>query len=144
MSSFITNDQKNSSTCVGANFRTVKDHQKKTEIISDQKSALVINVYMERKSRFLRAKSALVECLLYLQICNLIHSTATVKATYIKLTFAKTILSSLFPPPVYFSYVLITFLSRMSQRLCFRLMHHTIFSSRAMAQRVIYLSGHPL
>ena len=83
MSSFITNDQKNSSTCVGANFRTVKDHQNKTEIISDQKSALVINVYMERKSRFLRAKSALVECLLYLQICNLIHSTATVKATYL-------------------------------------------------------------
>ena len=40
--------------------------KKKTEIISDQKSALVINVYMERKSRFLRAKSALVECLLYL------------------------------------------------------------------------------
>ena len=47
-------------------FRTVKDHQKKTGIISDQKSALVINVYMERKSRFLRAKSALVECFLYL------------------------------------------------------------------------------
>ena len=40
--------------------------KKKTEIISDQKSALVINVYMERKSRFLRAKSALVECFLYL------------------------------------------------------------------------------
>ena len=39
---------------------------KKTEIISDQKSALVINVYIERKSRSLRAKSALVECLLYL------------------------------------------------------------------------------
>ena len=102
MSSFITNDQKNSSTCVGANFRTVKDHQKKTEIISDQKSALVINVYMERKSRFLRAKSALVECFLYLQICNLIHSTATVKATYIGLTITKTILSSLFPPPFFF------------------------------------------
>ena len=51
--------------------------KKKTEIISDQKSTLadhqqfrflfvVINVYMERKSRFLRAKSALVECFLYL------------------------------------------------------------------------------
>ena len=77
MSSFITIDKKNSSTCVGANFRTVKDHEKKTEIISDQKSALagrsrfrflfvVVDVYMERKSRFLRAKSALVECFLYL------------------------------------------------------------------------------
>ena len=40
--------------------------KKKKKIISDQKSALVINVYMERKSRFLRAKSALVECFLYL------------------------------------------------------------------------------
>ena len=69
--------QENSSTCVGANFRTVKDHEKKTEIISDQKSALagrsrfrflfvVVDVYMERKSRFLRAKNALVECFLYL------------------------------------------------------------------------------
>ena len=69
--------QENSSTCVGANFRTVKDHEKKTEIISDQKSTLpgrsrfrflfvVVDVYMERKSRFLRAKNALVECFLYL------------------------------------------------------------------------------
>ena len=51
--------------------------KKKNEIISDQKSALagrsrfrflfvVVDVYMERKSRFLRAKSALVECFLYL------------------------------------------------------------------------------
>ena len=56
----------------------MKDHEKKTEIISDQKSALagrsrfrflfvVVDVYMERKSRFfLRAKNALVECFLYL------------------------------------------------------------------------------
>ena len=70
--------QENSSTCVGANFRTVKDYEKKkTEIISDQKSTLagrsrfrflfvVVDVYMERKSRFLRSKSALVECFLYL------------------------------------------------------------------------------
>ena len=51
--------------------------RKQTEIISDQKSTLagrsrlcflfvVVDVYMERKSRFLRAKSALVECFLYL------------------------------------------------------------------------------
>ena len=51
--------------------------KKKTEIISDQKSALAgrsrfrflfvaVDVYMERKSRFLRAKNALVECFLYL------------------------------------------------------------------------------
>ena len=51
--------------------------KKKNEIISDQKSTLagrsrfrflfvVVDVYMERKSRFLRAKSALVECFLYL------------------------------------------------------------------------------
>ena len=51
--------------------------KKKNEIISDQKSALAgrsrfrflfvaVDVYMERKSRFLRAKNALVECFLYL------------------------------------------------------------------------------
>ena len=56
----------------------MKDYEKKkTEIISDQKSTLagrsrfrflfvVVDVYMERKSRFLRAKNALVECFLYL------------------------------------------------------------------------------
>ena len=55
----------------------MKDHEKKTEIISDQKSALpgrsrfrflfvVVDVYMERKSHFLHAKNALVECFLYL------------------------------------------------------------------------------
>ena len=56
----------------------MKDHEKKkTEIISDQKSTLagrsrfrflfvVVDVYMERKLRFLRAKNALVECFLYL------------------------------------------------------------------------------
>ena len=69
--------QETSSTCVGANFRTMKDHEKKTEIITDQKPVLagrsrfrflfvVVDVYMERKSRFLRAKNALVECFLYL------------------------------------------------------------------------------
>ena len=51
--------------------------KKKNEIISDQKSALAgrsrfrflfvaVDVYMERKSLFLRAKNALVECFLYL------------------------------------------------------------------------------
>ena len=51
--------------------------KKKNEIISDQKSALAgrsrfrflfvaVDVYMERKSCFLRAKNALVECFLYL------------------------------------------------------------------------------
>ena len=51
--------------------------KKKNEFISDQKSALAgrsrfrflfvaVDVYMERKSRFLRAKNALVECFLYL------------------------------------------------------------------------------
>ena len=56
----------------------MKDHEKKkNEIISDQKSALAgrsrfrflfvaVDVYMERKSCFLRAKNALVECFLYL------------------------------------------------------------------------------
>ena len=55
----------------------MEDHEKKTEIITDQKSVLagrsrfrflfvVVDVYMERKSRFLRAKNALVECFLYL------------------------------------------------------------------------------
>ena len=58
-------------------FSYSKGSRKKTEIISDQKSALpgrsrfcflfvVVDVYMERKSRFLRAKNALVECFLYL------------------------------------------------------------------------------
>ena len=51
--------------------------KKKNEIISDQKSALAgrsrfrflfvaVDVYMERKSCFLRAKNALVECFFYL------------------------------------------------------------------------------
>ena len=51
--------------------------KKKNEIISDQKSALAgrsrfrflfvaVDVYMEQKSRFLRAKNALVECFFYL------------------------------------------------------------------------------
>ena len=51
--------------------------KKKTEIISDQKSTLadrsrfrflfvVVDVCMERKSRFLSAKNALIECFLYL------------------------------------------------------------------------------
>ena len=51
--------------------------KKKNEIISDQKSALAgrsrfrflfvaADVYMERKSCFLRAKNALVECFFYL------------------------------------------------------------------------------
>ena len=51
--------------------------KKKNEIISDQKSTLAgrsrfrflfvaVDVYMERKSCFLRAKNALVECFLYL------------------------------------------------------------------------------
>ena len=55
----------------------MEDHEKKTEIITDQKSVLagrsrfrflfvVVDVYMERKSCFLRAKNALVECFLYL------------------------------------------------------------------------------
>ena len=55
----------------------MKDHEKKNEIISDQKSALAgrsrfrflfvaVDVYMERKSCFLRAKNALVECFFYL------------------------------------------------------------------------------
>ena len=58
-------------------FSYSEGSRKKTEIISDQKSTLVgrsrfcflfvvVDVYMERKSRFLRAKSALVECFLYL------------------------------------------------------------------------------
>ena len=58
-------------------FSYSKGSRKKTEIISDQKSTLagrsrfrflfvVVDVYMERKSRFLRAKNALVECFLYL------------------------------------------------------------------------------
>ena len=51
--------------------------KKKNEIISDQKSALAgrsrfrflfvaVDVYMGRKSCFLRAKNALVECFFYL------------------------------------------------------------------------------
>ena len=55
----------------------MKDHEKKNEIISDQKSALAgrsrfrflfvaVDVYMGRKSCFLRAKNALVECFFYL------------------------------------------------------------------------------
>ena len=58
-------------------FSYSEDHEKKTEIITDQKPVLagrsrfrflfvVVDVYMERKSRFLRAKNALVECFLYL------------------------------------------------------------------------------
>ena len=77
MSSFITIDKKilqHASEPIFVQWRITK---KKTEIISDQKSALAgrsrfrflfvaVDVYMERKSRFLRAKNALVECFLYL------------------------------------------------------------------------------
>ena len=77
MSSFITNDKKllqRASEPIFVQWRITK---KKNEIISDQKSALAgrsrfrflfvaVDVYMERKSRFLRAKNALVECFLYL------------------------------------------------------------------------------
>ena len=55
----------------------MKDHEKKTAIVTDQKPVLAgssrfrflfvaVDVYMERKSCFLRAKNALVECFLYL------------------------------------------------------------------------------
>ena len=78
MSSFITNDKKllqRASEPIFVQWRITK--KKKNEIISDQKSALAgrsrfrflfvaVDVYMERKSRFLRAKNALVECFLYL------------------------------------------------------------------------------
>ena len=77
MSSFITNDKKLLQHALEPIFVQWRITKKKTEIISDQKSALagrsrfrflfvVVDVYMERKSRFLRAKSALVECFLYL------------------------------------------------------------------------------
>ena len=77
MSSFITNDKKILQHALEPIFVQWRITKKKTEIISDQKSALagrsrfrflfvVVDVYMERKSRFLRAKNALVECFLYL------------------------------------------------------------------------------
>ena len=77
MSSFITIDKKILQHALEPIFVQWRITKKKTEIISDQKSALagrsrfrflfvVVDVYMERKSRFLRAKSALVECFLYL------------------------------------------------------------------------------
>ena len=77
MSSFITNDKKLLQHALEPIFVQWRITKKKTEIISDQKSALagrsrfrflfvVVDVYMERKSRFLRAKNALVECFLYL------------------------------------------------------------------------------
>ena len=77
MSSFITNDKKLLQHALEPIFVQWRITKKKTEIISDQKSTLagrsrfrflfvVVDVYMERKSRFLRAKSALVECFLYL------------------------------------------------------------------------------
>ena len=77
MSSFITNDKKLLQHALEPIFVQWRITKKKTEIISDQKSTLagrsrfrflfvVVDVYMERKSRFLRAKNALVECFLYL------------------------------------------------------------------------------
>ena len=77
MSSFIIDDKKILQHALEPIFVQWRITKKKTEIISDQKSALagrsrfrflfvVVDVYMERKSRFLRAKSALVECFLYL------------------------------------------------------------------------------
>ena len=78
MSSFITNDKKLLQHALEPIFVQWRiTNKKKTEIISDQKSTLadrsrfrflfvVVDVYMERKSRFLRAKNALVECFLYL------------------------------------------------------------------------------
>ena len=77
MSSFITNDKKILQHALEPIFVQWRITKKKTEIISDQKSALAgrsrfrflfvaVDVYMERKSRFLRAKNALVECFLYL------------------------------------------------------------------------------
>ena len=77
MSSFITNDKKLLQHALEPIFVQWRITKKKTEIISDQKSALAgrsrfrflfvaVDVYMERKSRFLRAKNALVECFLYL------------------------------------------------------------------------------
>ena len=58
-------------------FSYIEGSRKKTEIITDQKPVLagrsrfrflfvVVDVYMERKSCFLRAKNALVECFFYL------------------------------------------------------------------------------
>ena len=77
MTSFITIDKKLLQHALEPIFVQWRITKKKTEIISDQKSALagrsrfrflfvVVDVYMERKSRFLRAKNALVECFLYL------------------------------------------------------------------------------
>ena len=77
MSSFITNEKKLLQHALEPIFVQWRITKKKTEIISDQKSTLagrsrfrflfvVVDVYMERKSRFLRAKNALVECFLYL------------------------------------------------------------------------------
>ena len=77
MSSFITIDKKLLQHALEPIFVQWRITKKKTEIISDQKSTLadrsrfrflfvVVDVYMERKSRFLRAKNALVECFLYL------------------------------------------------------------------------------
>ena len=77
MSSFITNDKKLLNMRRSQFSYSEGSRKKKTDIISDQKSALAgrsrfrflfvaVDVYMERKSRFLRAKNALVECFLYL------------------------------------------------------------------------------
>ena len=77
MSSFITNDKKLLNMRRSQFSYSEGSRKKKNEIISDQKSALAgrsrfrflfvaVDVYMERKSRFLRAKNALVECFLYL------------------------------------------------------------------------------
>ena len=77
MTSFITIDKKILQHALEPIFVQWRITKKKTEIISDQKSTLagrsrfrflfvVVDVYMERKSRFLRAKNALVECFLYL------------------------------------------------------------------------------
>ena len=76
MSSFIIDDKKllqHALEPIFVQWRITK----KTEIITDQKPVLagrsrfrflfvVVDVYMERKSRFLRAKNALVEFFLYL------------------------------------------------------------------------------
>ena len=73
MSSSIIDDKKLLQHALEPIFVQWRITKKKTEIISDQKSALagrsrfrflfvVVDVYMEWKSRFLRAKSALVEC----------------------------------------------------------------------------------
>ena len=77
MSSSIIDDKKLLQHALEPIFVQWRITKKKTETITDQKPVLagrsrfrflfvVVDVYMERKSRFLRAKSALVECFLYL------------------------------------------------------------------------------